>query len=452
MQSKRVWLAAVVVLAVLAVGVSRAAAEVPVSMTHQGRLLDDAGEPMTGTTTLKFSIYDAASDGALLWESRDLQVDLGDTGFYSVTLGGSENPIDVQKLGNEKAAYITMSVDGGEELSPRLKLRSVPFALRAGQADTVAEGAVDEAAIADGAVGDAEISGVDWAKVQNAPQTLGGMNCVDGQQAVFGENGQWSCADPPSYSGQDFATSDQRCNMGDVAVGIDQSGKIVCRTDQNTTYKAGGGLALSGDTFQIAPQGCPGSQVAVGFAMDGSLNCRADRDTTYGAGAGLNLSGGNFELAAQNCPPGRYAAGIDGGGKLICRADQDSGGDITRVRAGSGLNGGSSSGTATLSADYDEVQRRVSGTCATGEFMVGVNKDGSLNCRAAPGGSGSCPFNGSSDGPACDQVQPGMFCEFDSTSNCGLDNNLNNCGSFDWYMRTSGSPGSCSSGQFEIAQ
>jgi hypothetical protein len=46
----------------------------------------------------------------------------------------------------------------------------------------------------------------------------------------------------------------------------------------------------------------------------------------------------------------------------------------------------------------------------------------------------SCPLGTAADGPRCDTIPVGSFCEGDGE--CGTDALLNNCGSFDWYLRT----------------
>jgi hypothetical protein len=144
------------------------------------------------------------------------------------------------------------------------------------------------------------------------------------------------------------------------------------------------------------------------------------------------------------------AAGFDNNGNLICRPDQDSGGDITSVSGGTGLNGGSASGSVDLDVDYDDVQQRVSGSCPDGEFIDSIDRDGSVNCEPLSGStncsssdfakpSGGCPFDvnsvGIEDGPPCDEVAPGSYCEYDSSSGCGLNSSLDNCNSYDWYLK-----------------
>ncbi|UXI65813.1 hypothetical protein [Tahibacter amnicola] len=60
-------------------------------------------------------------------------------------------------------------------------------------------------------------------------------------------------------------------------------------------------------------------------------------------------------------------------------------GDITGVTAGSGLTGGGTTGDVTLAVNPAVVQMRISGTCATGQYLRGVHADGSLLCDVIPG-------------------------------------------------------------------
>ena len=71
-------------------------------------------------------------------------------------------------------------------------------------------------------------------------------------------------------------------------------------------------------------------------------------------------------------------------------------GTITGVTAGTGLAGGGTSGNVSLSADFSSVQKRVTGTCASGTAMALIGIDGTVGCNSVGGGGGSLtlPFSG----------------------------------------------------------
>lgn len=78
---------------------------------------------------------------------------------------------------------------------------------------------------------------------------------------------------------------------------------------------------------------------------------------------------------------GRSIRAINPDGTVICETDTDSGGDITAVTAGTGLTGGGTTGSVTLNADTDYLQRRVSATCAVGRSIRAINADGTVICE-----------------------------------------------------------------------
>jgi hypothetical protein len=65
-------------------------------------------------------------------------------------------------------------------------------------------------------------------------------------------------------------------------------------------------------------------------------------------------------------------------------------------------------------------------------FVGGSSKLGTKSCGSYQPAD-VCPL-GSSDGPKCDSVPPGSFCEGDGE--CGTNADLDNCALVDWYLRT----------------
>lgn len=63
-------------------------------------------------------------------------------------------------------------------------------------------------------------------------------------------------------------------------------------------------------------------------------------------------------------------------------------GDITGVSAGSGLSGGGLSGNVTLFVDTNTTQTRVTGTCAVGSSIRSIAANGTVTCEADDVGAG----------------------------------------------------------------
>ena len=127
------------ILALLAF--SSAALAVPTQIGHQGRVLDAEGIPAEGPHTLEFRLYDAATDGAVLWIEVH-EVDLTN-GYYSLVLGedGVGEALDLD-LFRDYELFLELAVDEGEALSPRQAMNAVPYARQAEHAASLSGGMV----------------------------------------------------------------------------------------------------------------------------------------------------------------------------------------------------------------------------------------------------------------------------------------------------------------------
>jgi len=120
-------------LALLALmGLSTVAFAVPLEFSHQGRVFDTAGAPLTGPNTLSLTFYDALTGGTVIWTEEHTDVDFVD-GFFSLRVG-SVVPLDSDSFSGD-VLYLGMSLNGGAELPERLALLSVPYAVRAQESD-----------------------------------------------------------------------------------------------------------------------------------------------------------------------------------------------------------------------------------------------------------------------------------------------------------------------------
>jgi len=102
--------------------------------------------------------------------------------------------------------------------------------------------------------------------------TLAGLSCAANEIPKF-VGSTWICAVDidTTFSGTDFATSNQACPGGQKATGVDASGIVTCAADIDTTF--------SGADFATSNQACPGGQKVTGVDATGSVTCAVDIDT-----------------------------------------------------------------------------------------------------------------------------------------------------------------------------
>lgn len=125
-------LLAVVGLCILATSIS---AQLPQTISYQGRLTDDAGQPITGAKLIKFKIYGSESGSDSLWSSG-YQVIQIENGLFKYELG-SNVPLPPDLFSTDDLRYLGVTVDTDAELDPRTQFISVPYALHAQSADSI---------------------------------------------------------------------------------------------------------------------------------------------------------------------------------------------------------------------------------------------------------------------------------------------------------------------------
>jgi hypothetical protein len=88
-------------------------------------------------TTIEFSLYDVQSGGIPLWQETQL-IPVDGAGHYSVMLGSaSSDGLPLGLFTSNDARWLAFRINGEDEKLPRVMLVSVPYALKAADAETL---------------------------------------------------------------------------------------------------------------------------------------------------------------------------------------------------------------------------------------------------------------------------------------------------------------------------
>lgn len=160
-------------------------AQVPQLINYQGRLTDDIGNPLSGNYLMTFKIYYVIEEGGdQVWTETHPAVMVSD-GHFNVMLGSiSSLPDNCFSQDTTATLGITIGSDGGaDELEPRTRLITVPYAYQALRSDTAAytvtvgNNSVGSDAIVDGAIQPADLSFT--AVDESSTQTIAGTKTFD---------------------------------------------------------------------------------------------------------------------------------------------------------------------------------------------------------------------------------------------------------------------------------
>ncbi len=180
-------------------------AEIPKLISYQGRLLDETGDPVTGSHNFTFALYmfEEAPLGDSIWtETHSLTLE--DDGVYNVMLG-SVTPFP-SNVDFSSQYWLGLFVDGDE--IARYALTADPYSFRADVADSLSGGCVGDTLIAY------------WEMLRNIPPDI-----ADGDDNTAGVSGdgtadylaRWVNSDSLTASGLYDNGSD---NFGMGAIGL----------------------------------------------------------------------------------------------------------------------------------------------------------------------------------------------------------------------------------------
>ena len=103
---------------------------IPNSLTIQGKLTNLAGASQSGTFNFTFRIYDAATDGNVLWELANYNISVDSNGVYDIVLPGINASFADQ-------LYLGITVKTDNESTPRVNLTAAPYSFRANTSEAL---------------------------------------------------------------------------------------------------------------------------------------------------------------------------------------------------------------------------------------------------------------------------------------------------------------------------
>ena len=367
----RAYVAVLVILLASALSVSAqpsaspSDAAIPTLVNFSGVLTGSNGKPLTTITGVTFSLYAEQNGGAPLWlETQNVQPDKA--GNYSVMLGSTASQgLPSSLFVSGQARWLGVQAYGGSE-QPRVMLLSVPYALKAGDAQTLggrpasafATASSSNAAGANGVVNNA-ITGsgtTDYVPLWLSKSKLGSSNIF---QSTAGDLGIGTTS--PAANLDVNGTSDIRntltlfpkgsaptLSINGTAFEVSNTGTVTFVSGQTfpgtgTVTSVGSGAGLTGGPITTSG--------ALSVATGGVTNTMLQNSSlTVNPGGGMTGGGkislgGSATLGLENCSANQVLEFVSGAWTCTNAAV----GTITGVTAGSGLSGGGTNGNVTLS-------------------------------------------------------------------------------------------------------
>jgi hypothetical protein len=244
---------------------------VPNLIDYQGKITDDSNNPITDPVSIVFAIYDIDTGGTALWTETHASVTPVD-GLVHVLLGSETTFEDNLFDGLDRWLSINVNSDG--EMTPRLRIVSMPYAIHAKTADTDNDWTIDGSDMYSAVSGDVGIG----------TTTPGYKLDVDGDFRVTGI--LHDSAGDAGTSGQVLSTT------GTGTDWVDATDEINDLTDGKT----GGNSVFLGSNAGLNDDGIDNYNLGVGN-MALYANTGGQYNTASGYQALCNNSTGNYNTA-----------------------------------------------------------------------------------------------------------------------------------------------------------
>ena len=368
---------------------SAANAVVPTLVRFSGTLADVRDKGPASVIGVTFCLYKDSQGGAPLWmETQNVQFDK--TGHYSVMLGSTTSrglPTEVFMSGD--ARWLGVQPEGQAE-QPRVLLLSVPYALKAGDAQTI--GGLPPSAFVLASPPAASSNGA-----ASAPGNLA-ASLASSAPTSTSSNVTTTGGTPSTIPMFTTATNVQNSILTQTgATAINVSGRL----NLSATGTATAALGFNSRPLDFVASvfnGTTSTPVAQTFQWQAEP---VGNNTTNARGS-LNLL-----FAQGSAKPAETGLNIASNGQIRFANGQTFPGTITGVTAGADLTGGGTSGTVTLNLDTTKVPQLATNNTFTGNQTVNgnvsvvgghisVGGSRALSCTRSCGAIGSIPNGGTS--------------------------------------------------------
>ncbi len=400
-------------------------AVVPPVVKLSGVLTDARSKPMTGTVGVTFSLYKESQGGAALWVETQ-NVTLDKTGHYTAMLGSTTSqglPADVFASG--EARWLGVQAQGEAEQA-RTVLMSVPYALKAADAETIG-GLPPSAFLKASAPGSATAS--------NATQTLAGITGSGTPNHVT----KWLSATKLGNSNIfDGPAGNVGINTTSPTARLDVNGTARFRGDATVNGSLGAGnvsaSTMAASASGPAILGTMSSANNNAAAITGAATASGDSGFTFGVWgtSASNQGRGVVGQASGNAGVGVIGEIVSGGTGIAVQGKALPGGSGQGVWGESYASAGSS-GFGPDGVDGIAHSNAGSGVFGTnldsngiGVFGTG-NGYGVLGESASAGGSGVGAFNSSTGDALFAYNQAGGWAAF-FDGDVDVDGNLSKAG------------------------
>jgi hypothetical protein len=383
---------------------TQTASALPRLVRFGGTVKDLNGNPLTGVVGITFALYSEQSGGAALWlETQNVTAD--GIGHYVALLGATTTAgLPAEIFTSEQARWVGVQVSGQAE-QPRVLLVSAPYALKAGDAETIgglppsafmlanqgtASGAKSASAAASAGVrknsapppANPDVTGKGtiafipmWDSASDIVDSVIfqktsaiGINTTS-PAATLDVNGKGAVRDTLTLFPK---STDPTLAISGTAFRIDQTGKMTFISGQTfpgtgTVTSVASGAGLTGGpitktgTLSIATAGVTNTMLA-----HSSVTLTAGGGMTGGGSVAL---GGTTTLGLKTCGANQVLQYV--GGVWTC--SNAGTGTIAGVTAGTDLTGGGTSGTVTLNLDTTKVPQLSANNAFTGNNSITVN-------------------------------------------------------------------------------